>query len=261
MSRSGARNEVDPLRAFLWGKRASCRHALAVAVTVRGSLKPVTAVSMDLSAMGVLLRVSVASLAPRAGDDGIDPFTLAETHFRGHCPAQFKKQRVKVHMELVRLDYRPDEPEHLFLGFRFMHPLDARQLKRFGLAPSSVGPESHGRPSEMLALREADDPISCRIFNNGDRSRPMFEGLLLGVGERSLCIELPDADVGVLAKRLRGVKACVEVLEGDQVAWESAAWMQAIGFAEDPARGLELGMILETAPSRGLQKRFRRIAA
>lgn len=250
-------SEADPLRAFLWGKRQSCRHALAVNVSVKGSLQTVTALSIDLSAMGVLLRVPVADLAPEAADGDVDPFILAETHFRGSCAAQFKSQRVKVHLELVRLDYRPDEPDYLFLGFRFARPLDDKQLKRFGLTPSSVGPESHGRPSEMLALRAADDPVACRIYNKGDPGKPMFEGTVLGVGRRSLCVQLDEADVGLIAKRLRGVKARIEVLDGDQVAWESAAAMQAIGFAEDPADGLELGMIVDDAPSRELRRRFR----
>jgi hypothetical protein len=249
--------EADPLRAFLWGKRASCRHPLALEVAVKGSLKSVPAMSLDLSAVGVLLRVPIAALAPAAAGGDVDPYTLAATHFRGTCPAQFKTRRVKVHIELVRLDYRPEEQGFLFLGFRFARPLDEKQLKRFGLAPESVGPESHGRPSDMVSLRAADDPVSCLIFNNGDPSRAMFEGLLLGVGERSLCISLPDGDVGILAKRLRGVKTRIQVLDSGQVAWESAAWLQAIGFAESAKDGLELGMIVADPPTAALRKRFR----
>ena len=248
---------ADPLRAFLWGKRQSCRHALAVDVSIRGSLVPVSALSIDISAMGVQVRVPLAALTPDSAAGDVDPFILAETHFRGPCPAQFKSRKVKVHVELVRLDYRPDEPDHLFLGFRFSHPLDARQLKRFGLSPSSVRPESHGRPSEMLSLRAADDPVPCRIYNNGDPSRPMFEGQVLAVGSRSLSVLLDDADIALIAKRLRGVKARIEILDGDQTAWESATWLQAIGFGDTPEAGLELGLIVETQPSPALRRRFR----
>lgn len=257
MTRSPTHDSSDPLRAFLWGKRQSCRYSMALDVAVRGALSSFTALSIDLSATGVLLRVPVDQLQPEsAGSHEVDPFTLAETHFRGACLANFKRRRVKVHLELVRLDFRPDEPGFLFLGFRFARPLDAKQLKRFGLSPDSTRAEEHGRPAEMLSLRANGDPVACRIFNNGDSSRPMFEGRVLGVGPKSLCVRLSDGDVGLVAKRLRGAKVRVEVMDGGQPMWDSPALLQAIGFESGASSDLELGFVLHKNPTRRVRKQL-----
>lgn len=246
----------DPLRAFLWGKRAAIRHALALAMEVQGTQCPVRAISLDLSAGGVLLRVPVASLTPD-GEDGaeVDPFVLAETHFRGPCVARFKRHRLKVHLELVRLDYRPDEREHLFLGFRFSRPLAERQLRKLGLDPATCGAEAHGLPSDLVELRAADDPIVGRLTAAGD-DHPI-EGGILGLSKRGLCLRLDDADVASVARRLHGRDLRVDVLDGDEVQWTSHARLQTIGLLDDAPDAVELGLVLDTAPSRALRKHFR----
>jgi len=258
MSASSTPPARDPLRAFLWGKRQAHRHALALDVLVRGTLKPISAMSLDLSASGVLLRVPTRDLEPQAASDGdVDPFLLAQTHFRGPCRVQFKKPRIKTHVEMVRLDFRADDPGFLYLGCRFTRPLDGKQLKRLGLEPDHCGPEVHGLPSEMLPLRAADDPVVCRVFASATTEEPLFEAFLIGAGRKSLCMRLDEADVAVLAGKLRGEKLRVEVLEGDDVDWTTGAKLQAIGFLDDVDGALELGLLVNKRPSRALRRKFR----
>ncbi|MDF1701586.1 MAG: PilZ domain-containing protein [Planctomycetota bacterium] len=249
---------ADPLRAFLWGKRSAIRHPLALDVEVRGSQTPLRGISLDLSSGGVLLRFPVEVLQPgaAAGAD-IDPFVLAETHFRGACVARFRRHRLKVHLELVRLDYRPDDRQYCYVGFRFARPLMEKQLRKLGLDPACCGAEAHGLPSQLVDLRAADDPVVCRIYNGGDDVHPMFEGTVLGLAKRALCLRLEDGKLALVDKRLRRVRVRVEVLEGDQPIWDSHARLQAIGLLEDDPEALELGLVLEEAPSRALRQRFR----
>ena len=42
----------DPLSAFLWGKRASIRHPLALDVEIHGDQHAVPAISLDVSSGG-----------------------------------------------------------------------------------------------------------------------------------------------------------------------------------------------------------------
>jgi hypothetical protein len=255
-------SSTDPLRAFLWGKRRAIRHPVALGVEVQGSQRPVTGLSLDVSAGGAMLRFDLDDLMPSAADE-VDPFLLAQTHFRGPRLARFRRHRLKVHLELVRLDYRPDAPDHLFVGVRFARPLSEKQLRKLGLDPTLCGPESHGLPSELVELRAVDDPVVCRIYNLGDAQHPMFEGLLLGRGDGTLCVRLDDTDLGVVGKRLRDDAVRIEVLDGDQPDWEAQARLQAIGLLNHPPGALELGLVVHEskAPSRRKQavpKRARR---
>lgn len=244
----------DPLRAFLWGKRAAIRHPLALALEVHGAQHPVRAISMDVSAGGLLLRVPVADLQPDDMTD-VDPFVLAETHFRGPCVARFKRHRLKVHLELVRLDYRPDEREHLYVGFRFSRPLMEKQLKKLGLDPSSCGAEAHGLPSDLVELRAAGDPVVGRLVASGVDQ--VLEGGILGLNKRGLCLRLDEADIAAVASTLHGRELRIDVLEGDEVQWTSHARLQTLGLLDDAPNAVELGLVLETAPSRALRKHFR----
>jgi len=258
MDRLPAKPSTDPLRAFLWGKRQSARHPLALDVEVRGTLASVPAMSLDVSASGVLLRVCAAALTPEAAQDGdVDPFVLAETHFRETCLIHFKQRRVKAQVQMVRLDYRPEEPEFLYLGFRFSRGLEPKQLRRLGLRPARCGPEAHGLPSEMVTLRAADDPLVCRVYSNGHAKKPMFEGRLLGVGNKTVCLRVDGIDLAMIAKRLRNAKVRVEVLDGDQVDWETGAHLQAIGLLSEPGYPLELGLVVDTPPGDALRQKFR----
>lgn len=246
----------DPLRAFLWGKRAAIRHPLALDVEVKGAQKAVRAVSQDLSAGGVLLRFAVADLAPGGTRDAeLDPFLLAETHFRGACVARFRRRRLKVHLELVRLDFRPDEADHLFVGFRFARPLIDKQLRRLGLEPAQCGPEAHGLPSELVELRAADDPVVGRLHVGGGGTP--YEGSILGLSKRALCLRLDGADIGEVARTVHGAALRLDVLDGDSVQWTSHARLQTIGLLDDAPDALELGLVLDTAPNRALRKHFR----
>ena len=247
---------TDPLRSFLWGKRYAIRHPLALGVRVQGSQGALPAVSLDVSAGGVLLRFNVDDLVPASAPDGdLDPFVLVETHFRGSCVARFIRRRLKVHLDLVRLDYRPDEPGYLFVGFRFSRPLAEKQLRRLGLDPARCGGEAHGLPSELVELRAADDPIVGSLHLEGDA--PVIEGSVLGLGKRSLCMRVEHADLADVARRLHGSGLRVDVHEGDQVGWTSRARLQTIGILDDAPGALELGLVLDDAPSRALRKRFR----
>jgi hypothetical protein len=262
MDESSPPNAPDPLRAFLWGKRQSRRHPLAMDVDVRGTLCEIAAMSLDLSACGVLLRVPTAALAPDAAAEGsVDPFLLVETHFRGSCPAHFRKSGVKVHVEVVRLDLRSDEPEYLYLGCRFSRPLDDEQLQEFALAPEDVAAELHALPSEMMDLRAAGDPCICRLYAERDATVPAFEGEVLGIGEDTMCLRVeghhaPLAALGLCAKRIR-----VEVFTGDQVEWRCGAWLKTIGFPDKGLSELELGLVLDKAPGPALRQRFRPVEA
>ena len=247
----------DALRAFLWGKRQSRRHAATHDVRICGTLLSVHAISLDISARGVLLRIPVEALAPEAAlDDEVDPFLLVQTHIRGSCLATFKGRRVKAHLEVVRLDFRAEEPGFLFLGCRFARPLVDKQLKRFGLKPGDVGPEPHGLPSEMVPMRAADDPVVCRIGGGVKGERTLFEGRVLGFGEETMCVRVDGASVGNVASRLQDKPFQLGILEGDKVAWKTGAILQTIGFL-DEIDALELGLVIDKAPGAGVRALFR----
>lgn len=249
----------DALRAFLWGKRQSRRHPLALDVYVRGALGEIAAMSMDLSADGVLLRIAASALAPDAAVEGeVDPFLLVQTHFRQACPAEFRKAGVTAHIEVVRLDVRPEDPDFVYVGCRFSHPLKAEQLRRFSLDLEECASELHVLPSEMMPLQAAGDPCVCRLYDVGGMSEPIFEGTVLGIGEGTLCMRVEGhhatlAAVGLCARELR-----IEVLTGDKVDWETPAWLQTIGFPGNDTSELELGLVTETVPNKKLRRRFRR---
>lgn len=244
----------DPLRAFLWGKRAAIRHPLALDVVVNGAQGATRAVSLDVSASGVLLRFPVEALTPRGAAAEVDPFVIAETHFRGTPVARFRRRRVKVHLELVRLDYRQDDPDHLYVGFRFARPLASRQLQKLGLDPSRCGSEAHGLPSQMVELRAAGDPPTC-CLRDGDTV--LFEGHALGLGKQSLCVRLDTADLADVAGRLSNRTATLDVFEGDAPLWSGGAKLQSIGLLDDAPDALELGLVLDERPGAELKRRFR----
>ena len=249
--------EPDALRAFLWGKRQSRRHAATHDVRIQGSIRGFKALSLDLSAGGVLLRVPIHALAPDAAEDGdVDPFLLVQTHLHGPIMAHFKSRRVKTHLELVRLDFRAEEPEFLFLGCRFSRPLDPKQLRRFGLTPRDVRPELHCLPSEMVPLRAADDPVVCRLAGGVRGERNLFEGRVLGLGKKTMCVRIDGASVDRVAAQLRGQSFHVGLLDGDKVTWRTGAQLQTIGFLEEDGV-LELGLLIEKPPRRDVRALFR----
>lgn len=251
----------DALRAFLWGKRQSRRHPLALDVDVTGALGVIAAMSMDVSADGVLLRIAASDLAPQAAADGeVDPFLLVQTHFRQACPAEFRKAGVKAHIEVVRLDVRPEERDFVYMGCRFSHPLEEEQLRRFSLAPEECTSELHALPSEMMPLQAAGDPCVARLYDLEGPSSPVFKGTLLGIGDGTLCMRVAGHHATLAAVGLGARELLVEVLTGDQVDWETSAWLQTIGFPGADTTELELGLITETAPKRKLKKRFRQAA-
>ena len=257
-----ANDHPDALRAFLWGKRGSRRHPLALDVEVQAAFGDLQAMSIDVSGGGVLLRVPVAALAPDAAADGdVDPYLLVQTHFRGPCVARFPKCGVKAHIEAVRLDLRADEPDFLYVGCKFSRPLDAKQLRRFGLGAEECAAEIHALPSELMPLHAANDPCVARLFVVGGPNRPVFEGRVLAIGEGTLCMRVEGdhatlAAVGLGAKRLR-----IEVLAGDKVAWDASAWLRTIGFPSEDPTELELGLVTVENPGAALDNWFEAASA
>jgi hypothetical protein len=255
-----ARFEPDPLRAFLWGKRQSRRHALVLDVALEGTLGAIPAMSLDVSAGGVLLRVPTDALNPRAASDGdVDPFMLVQTHLRGACRARFEKCDVKAHVEVVRLDLRPTEPEFLYVGCRFSRALDEEQLRRFALDPKQCAPELHALPSDMMPWRARGDACIGALYADDDQ--PCFEGEVLGIGPSTLCLRLQDASEASTAANLGARELRLEVFEGDRVDWETGARLSTIGFPNDGRAGLELGLVVNGTPGKALRRRFRPVAA
>ena len=261
MEEPRSRDHPDALRAFLWGKRQSRRHSFALDVDVRGVFDEIAAMSIDISAAGVLLRVPTAALAPEAAQEGeVDPFLLVQTHLRGSCRAHFRKCDVTVHVEVVRLDVRVDEPDFVYVGCRFAHPLDREQLRRFALAPEECAPEPHGLPSEMMPLRAANDPCVCRLYEVAGSPAPVFEGEVLAIGGDTLCMRVEGHHATLAAVGLGGKELRVDVLEGDEVNWTTSAWLQTIGFPGDDLSELELGLLTDTPPGPNLRRRFHGVA-
>ena len=107
----------------------------------------------------------------------------------------------------------------------------------------------------MVELRAAGDPVVGCLHAVG--AEEGYTGAVLGLTKRGLCMRLDGADLGAVARQLRGTALRVDVLEGDVVQWSSHARLQTIGLLEDAPDAIELGLVLESAPSRALRKRFR----
>jgi hypothetical protein len=256
------RSDPDPLRAFLWGKRRSRRHPLVLDVELRAPLGTIPAMSVDVSAGGALLRVPTSRLAPEAAADGeVDPLLLVQTHFRQACRARFRQRRVDVHLEVVRLDLRPTEPDFLYLGCRFSRPLDEEQLRRFALRPADCASELHALPSDMTPLRLRGAAWIALVYGEDEADRPAIAGRILGIGDATLCLGVDDAAAASAAVALRTQALRMEVTKGGGVVWRSGARLKAIGFLDDPRAGLELGFVVDQPFGPLLDGRVSRVEA
>ncbi len=255
---SQTQTHSDPLRAFLWGKRHSQRHALAVDVDIRGVFGSIEALTVDVSASGVLMRVAESTLKPSSADAGeVDPFVLVQTHFRSPFAMRFRQSGVKVHAELVRLDMRIDEPGFLFLGCRFARPLVRSQLRKFGLTVEECKAEAHALPSEMVPLRAGPEVLMANLHEEGKPDEVIFGGTVLGIGEGTLCMKVCNGDAAVVANKLRHRYFKAQVYVGDEILWTTGARLQAMGFLDDDPNALELGLLVDTEPDPKLKLRFR----
>ncbi len=248
---------TDPLRAFLWGKRQSQRHALAIDVDIKGVYGTLEAHTVDLSATGLLMRVPESALKPESAEAGeVDPFVLVQTHFRNPFAIRLRQSGVRAQVELVRLDIRLDEPGYLFLGCRFSRPLVRSQLRKFGLSVDEVKAEAHALPSDMVPLRAGPKRLLTRI-REVDTQDALCDGKVLGIGEGTLCAKVAHGDAAEVANRLRHRRLTADVLLDGEVLWSTGARLQAIGFLDDTPDALELGLIVDTEPDPKLKLRFK----
>ncbi len=238
---------TDPLRMFLWGKRDSLRHVMAMRVELRTSQGPLEAVSVDVSATGVMLRVGIDALQPHP-DAAVEPVALVQTWFRDVFRARFPSCKVRVDARLIRVSLRGDDPGWLYLGCSFQKRLKRSQLRRFGLTLEDCASEAdmHGLPSEMLPHeRDAAREVLIKLqgFSENGKSKAVISGRVEGIGDRTVCVRLEGADASRLSTSLRaGPLKTHWTVEGDTL-WRTRAELRIVGFPEDDSGALEVGLV------------------
>ena len=254
-------SQPDPLRAFLWGKRQSRRHAVALPVSLRGTQGRVPAHAVDLSAHGVLLRLTERDLIEAQPDlPPTDSVVLLQTHFRGAFRMLFSSCGVKADGELVRVAIESEADGELLVGARFLRPLSRRKLRRFGLGADACVPESelHVPPSGVLPFELAEgEDLQLELYRSASARKLLYAGRVVGLGDRTLCALLPDADAGEVAARLSARPLAMRVLRNTDEVWRTEARLMVIGFPASE-RGVELGLVTESDADPALRRAFRR---
>jgi len=246
---------ADPLRVFLSGKRSAKRHMVQVPVTLGGARGSLPALTVDVSAGGVLLKIADHALArqPR----GFDVIALVDSHLGGGFDVVFAADQIVLEAEVVRLAIPPGEPDSLYVGARWTHPPSAEQLAALGIDERhlSRGIPLDDLPYEPRAHQATSALVTDALATGGG---PCFAGTVMGLGPRALAVCVVGADPVDVGARLDGRTLAVSVLRHGRAVWLCSGQLVTVRYVDVAGGGLELGLLLASRAPLRVRHRFRR---
>jgi hypothetical protein len=250
---------ADSLWSFLWGKRHSRRHRVALRAALHCAGGTFWTTTADLSAGGALLRLDAAEVARTLpGSSG----ALAGLHeiFSEPFTARFSGRHVAVGARLVRVAWRPDDAGSFYLGCRFDAPLHVGQLRRLGLSPRGCGPESgiHALPSRLMPLQpDRTRRLVLEIRAQGTTGPPAYAGPVAGMNGSALAVSIRGADPTEVVAHLSGESFAIRVVQDGEPVWSDTAYILAVRLLEDGAPGVELVVLANGEPDARILRCFR----
>ncbi len=260
---------MDPLRAFLSGKRKSERHVVSLPVTVSGVKRECEATAVDLSNGGVLLSLSEQELRQASARRNNGYLQAIQDNFRDGFDVHFPSCRVVVEAELVRMSVQPGEDGLVFLGCRFRHALSMDQRTRLGLAGTVITKEGVDVLPTWLEVAPMEhmpyEPRPGRqtyalVYDRSDGlSGPRYAARVTGLGEAAVCIRIDHVELSNVTQRLgNGSQFRVSIVQGNKQLWASDATLVAARYLDTPGGGVEVALLADEPPGRNVTKHFRK---
>jgi hypothetical protein len=249
----------DALWSFLWGKRRSRRHPIDLAVRLLAPDCAARARTADLSRHGVLLRARTSDLTDVGAATGAD---LADVGARlGEGFTLRFEAGVKAAAKLVRMAWRPQDPDDVYLGCDFDAPLDAEALDRLGVSARDCSPEvgTTTPPAEQMAhVLDPRRPLTLRVLD--DAGAPVLAGPLAALEGHAVALHLANVDPTAVVARLGGRANRLAVTLPSGAAWSSRAYLVAVRLLDGRADAVEVVLTASPPPSRELLRCLRRRA-
>jgi hypothetical protein len=246
------------LWSFLWGKRRSRRHEVALTTTLAHEGRAATCEALDLSLHGAMLRVPTSELASAPGAEADSSLGAIESLLGNGFDLGFQGG-VEVYARMVRIAWRPGDDDAVYVGCEFVEPLSEATIARLGLASHHCPPEIgvSTPPAELMSYGpDPKRPLTLSVLGNADR--PLFSGPLLGVEAAALATQLTDVDPTALVARLSGAAHGISVGYPGAKPWTSLAYLLAVRLLDGQTDGVEVVLSSTRAPSQALLRCMRR---
>ncbi len=260
---------MDPLRAFLSGKRKSERHVVSLPLTISGVEAEFNATAVDLSDGGVLACIAESELQAVSSGKSGDYLGAIQNNFRDGFDVHFTSCQVVLEAELVRMSVQPGEEGVMFLGCRFRHEVSQEQRAILGLAGTVITEDGVDVMPTWLEVAPMEHmPFEPRpgrqtyalVYDQSDHlAGPRYAARVTGLGEAALGIRIDHVDLSNVTRRLgNGSQFKVSIVQGSKQLWESAATLVAARYLDTPGGGVEVALLASDAPGRAVTKHFRK---
>jgi hypothetical protein len=242
---------ADALWSFLWGKRRSRRHPVELAVRLLAPHCAARARTADLSRHGALIRARTSDLTEAGAAAGAD---LADVGARlGEGFTLRFEAGVKAAAKLVRMAWRPQDPDDVYLGCDFDLPLDAEALARLGVSARDCPPEvgtTTPPAAQMAHVEDPRRPLTLRVLDDADA--PLLAGPLAALEGHAIALRLVDVDPTAVVARLGGRANRLAVDLPSGAVWSSRAYLVAVRLVDGRGDAVEVVLTASPPPSREL---------
>lgn len=247
---------LDPLRAFLSGKRSAPRVPIDVPVYLGGHHGPLEGGTVDLSLGGAMVYLPIGDL--RQVTDSEDIFVCVQEHLGGSFDLRFDRAQVVLEAEVVRLVMRPDDPDHIYLGVRFVHDPTPAQISALGLG--EIDGADPSLPLEALPLIPREGAPTWAVIHGGTlgTQHAPFQGDVIAMGERALGLRLEQTSTAAVSRWLGRGALDVILLRDGRTLWQTKGDLLAARYLDRRVGTVEVGVLVAEHPPRRVRRGFRR---
>jgi hypothetical protein len=259
----GGSTPLDSAWSFLWGKRRWRRFGVDLDAELRWQQGRLPARVANLSMGGALLEVRRQEIAALCERLGRAPTHKVHTLFEPPFLVRFGTGRVAAAADMVRIAWRPDQGNTVYVACRFRCPLTPDDVQELGVEPRTCAPEAGflAIPSEKMPLQVniATDAVVEVHPQEEDRARPAgrpaFTGTLVAMNRSALAFRLSARDAAEVVARLSSRPFDVRVVVRERTLWSGEAWLLAVRVGEG-APDLEVVVYAVDDPGDALRSLF-----
>jgi hypothetical protein len=254
---------LDSTWSFLWGKRRWRRYGVDLDGELRWQQGRLPARVTNLSMGGALLEVRRSDITAALERLGRAPTHKVHTLFEPPVLVRFGTGRVVASSDMIRIAWRPDVPNLVYLACRFRCPLTPDDVHELGVEPRTCAAESGflAVPSEKMPLQvnvatDATLEVYPRSEQDGAEAEgPAFRGPLVAMNRSALAVQLSARDAGEVVARLSSHAFDARVVVRGRTLWSGEAWLLAVRVREG-APELEVVVHATDEPGEALRGLF-----